>query len=324
MSEPGARKYFGMPRPFDPEEGVVVREPLGEGKGWWAGAPTAIYDDETSKFYLYYRLRKPRELGRGVECRIAHSEDGLHFEDIWAATKEQINTPSVEKSCLVKKPDGGFRLYLSLVGPDNKWRIEMTEAARPAEFDPSQRVVTLTPGDIQAEGVKDPVVVNIGGLWHMLVSYAPSPQQTTNELHQQMHATGDVYNTGITKSHTGLAISNDGLRWSWEGDILSPPAEGWDAYCTRIGAVLYVPPVFVGFYDGSASVVENYEEQAGLAISFDLRHWQRITTSGPFVASPYGCIRYIEALELEGNIFYYYEYTRADGSHELRGNRVAC
>jgi len=153
-------KRFGTPPLFDPAAGVTVREPLGQGAGWWAGVPSAMYDDESSKFYLYYRLRKPRELGRAVERRIAQSDDGRHFADIWQATKEQIDTASVETSCL--------------------------------------------------------------------------------------------------------------------------------------------------------------------AISFDLRCWQRITTSGPFVTSPYGCIRYVEAVQLEREIFYYHEYTRPDGSHQLRANQVLC
>lgn len=317
-------KRFGLPVLFDPAEGVTVREPLGEGPGWWAGAPSAIYDDETSKFYLYYRYRKPREFGRGVECRIAESDDGLQFEDITRITQQQLDSPSVEKACLVKTPEDHFRLYISFVGTDSKWRIEMMEAPRPSGFDAAQRVEILTAEDIRAEGVKDPVVLNIGGLWHMIVSYAPSPEQQDADQQRQMHASGDVYNTGVTKSHTGLATSEDAVQWQWQGDILSPPDEGWDAYCTRLNSVLHLPPVFVGFYDGSASVEENYEEQTGLAMSFDMRKWQRITLSGPVVASPYGCIRYVEALQLERDVFYYYEYTRPDGSHELRANRVPC
>ena len=129
-------KHFGKPALFDPAEGVTVREPLGEGRGWWAGAASALYDDEESTFYLYYRYRKPRELGRGVECRIAESEDGLRFEDITRITQQQLDSPSMENACLVKTAEGRFRLYISFVGTDNKWRIEMLEARRPAGLDP--------------------------------------------------------------------------------------------------------------------------------------------------------------------------------------------
>jgi len=319
---PGAR-FLAAPPLFDPAEGQTVREPLGSGPGWWAGAPSALYDGETKTFYLYYRLRKPRELGRGVNCRVAASQDGFSFEDIWQADKEALDSPSVEKSCITKTPEGAFRLYISFVdGETNQWRIDVMEADSPPDFDASGRTKVFAPEELGIEGIKDPVVYNIGGLHHMIVSYAPSPGAPSSEEEGTMHATGDVYNTGIVKSHTGLATSEDGLSWSWEGDILSPPDEGWDRYCTRIGSVLYQPPVFIGFYDGSASVEENYEEKAGLALSYDFRDWRRITTSGPWVMSPYGCIRYIEVVPVPDAFYYYYEYTREDGSHELRASRV--
>jgi len=40
------------------------------------------------------------------------------------------------------------------------------------------------------------------------------------------------------------------------------------------------------------------------------------------VQSPHGCIRYIEAVPVDGAIYYYYEWTREDGSHELRVTRT--
>lgn len=324
---PGARagaKYLGCPPRFDPAEGVTVREPLQPGRGWWAGAPTAYYDHATGTFYLYYRLRKPRELGRGVICRVAAGSDGLHFEDVWQASKEQLNSPSVEKSCIFRLPDDTWQLYISYVDPaSNMWRIDVMEAAAPDGFDPADARPVFVPEELGLAGIKDPNVYCVGGLYHMLVSYAPNPPAVTDELRRTMHGTADVYNTGTVKSHSGLATSEDGRHWAFAGDILSPPDTGWDAYCTRLGSLLSLPPWFVGFYDGSASVAENYEEQAGLAISLDLRHWRRITTAGPWVASPHGCIRYIEALAVGDVVYYYYEYTRADGSHELRANRVA-
>jgi hypothetical protein len=199
----------------------------------------------------------------------------------------------------------------------------MMEAARPDGFDPARRVKVFTAKDISAEGVKDPVVLVIGGLYNMILSYAPAPRRVPPKSRRAMHATADVYNTGITKSHTGLAVSSDGVRFRWWGDILSPPETGWDAYASRIGSILYSPPVFLGFYDGSASVNENYEEKTGLVQSLDLVHWERITESGPALTSPHGShsLRYIDALAVGEEIFYYYEYARPDGSHELRVNR---
>ena len=75
-------KHFAALLTFDPAQGETVVEPEGEGPGNWVGAPSAIYDAETSRFYLYYRVRKPRPV-RGGECYIAESDDGLTFRAIW-------------------------------------------------------------------------------------------------------------------------------------------------------------------------------------------------------------------------------------------------
>jgi predicted GH43/DUF377 family glycosyl hydrolase len=240
---------------------------------------------------------------------------------VWAATKDEIGTSSMEKSCIVKAGADLWRLYLSYVDGDGRWRIDTLEAARPEDFDVRRRAACLTADDCAAEGVKDPAVYLIGGRWHMLVSFAPTPVAASDEDRARMHATGDIYNVGVTKSHTGLATSDDGLRWTWEGDVLTPPEEGWDSYCTRIGAVTRCGGLCVGHYDGSASVSENYEERAGLAVSRDLRTWTRVTIEGPWVKAGVGgegSVRYVEAIEVAGATYYYYEYTRADGGHELR------
>ncbi|MFO7945783.1 MAG: hypothetical protein R6V19_03075 [Armatimonadota bacterium] len=317
-----AARYLGNVPLFDPAQGTTVREPLDEGPGWWAGGCSAMYDPLTEKFYLYYRLRKPRELGRGVDCRVAVSSDGVEFEDVWQATKEDIDTQSMEKACLMRAGEDLWRLYMSFVDDDGRWCIEMTQASSVDAFDPRDRTPILNADECGAEGVKDPVIYNIGGLLHMIVSYAPNPEVA--ESSDDMHGTGDVFNTGILKSHSGLATSGDGVNWSWQGDILSPPDSGWDQYCTRLNSVVYRDPVYVGFYDGSASVDENYEEKAGLCVSHDLRHWERITLDGPFVESPHATktIRYIEVVALEDALHYFYEWTRPDGSHELRTNVV--
>ncbi|UCH33199.1 MAG: hypothetical protein JSV65_11505, partial [Armatimonadota bacterium] len=234
---------------FDPRHGRTVIEPLEPGTGWWAGACSALWDDERQCFYLYYRLRRPRELGRGTDCRIARSADGVQFEDVWAATKGDLHAESVEKAGLVKTPDGRFRLYISYVTPEEgKWRISMMEASRPEDLSPAAARPILGPEDIGAEGVKDPVILAVGTGWYMIASYAPTPQAADDHA-AEMHATADIYATGITKSHTGLAVSMDGVKFHWLGDVLSP-GDGWDAYAARVSAVVHRPPLFVAFYDG--------------------------------------------------------------------------
>ena len=279
-----------------------------------------MFDPATRKYYIYYRLRKPRELGRGVDCRVAISDDGVSFRDIWQATKEEIDTQSMEKACLFKVSERLWRLYMSFVDADGRWCIEMVEAERPDRFDVSKRIPILNADDCGAEGVKDPHIYCMAGLLHMIVSYAPKPETLGENIGEKMHGTGDVYNTGIVKSHSGLAVSGNGVDWEWIGDILTPPDTGWDQYCTRINSVIGLGNVFVGFYDGSRDETENFEERCGVCVSEDLRTWQRLTAGRPWVDWPHatGSMRYVNALRVGEQLYYHYEAARPDGGHELR------
>jgi len=322
---PGQR-WLGVPPLFDPAAGQTILEPTGTGPGYWVGAPSVLRDAESSRFYLYYRVRVPRELGRGIECRIAQSADGIRFQTIWSVRKTEFPTESMERACLVKALDGsGWFLYLSYVDPqDGRWRIDVAHARHPGEFRLAERRTVLTAGDVGVEGVKDPYVLALGRLYYMFISYATSPGPPYSP--QELHATADIFATGKTTSNTGLAVSGDGWAWRWLGDVFSPRAgeDAWDAYAARIGAIVYLPPVFTAFYDGSASVAENYEERTGLAVSLDLRHFQRVSWDGPALVSPHasGSLRYLDVVQLPDELRYYYEYARPDGSHELRLSRV--
>jgi hypothetical protein len=317
-------KHLGLAPLFDPQDGVTIKEPLKRERGYWAGAPSVIYDNLERKYFLYYRVRQPRPI-RGGEVRIAVSNDGMHFEDIWSCRREQLESDSIERGAIMRTGEGAYRLYISYVDPaDQRWRIDMMEAQSPDSFRPERRQKILTAEAIGAEGVKDPWLMVVGGMYYMIVSYAPRPELDGDSSLDQMHCTGDIFNTGITKSSTGLALSADGIHFKWQGDIFAPQASGWDSYASRIGALLYVPPVFTAFYDGSADVSANYEEQVGLAVSTDLKSFFRLTNDGPCLVSPHGSgsLRYIDVVRHDDEVRYYYEYARSDGSHELRLNKV--
>lgn len=323
-----SKKWFNQIGFFSPEEGQTILEPIGHGKGYWVGAPSIFYDDEKEKFYLYYRLRQPREKGldRGFECRIAESQDGVEFHDIWQAQKTAFNSSSIERASLFKTPGGKYLLYPSYVDPeDNCWRIDVIESDTIEGFNISKRKKVFTAADIGAEGIKDPYVFLLGEKYYMIASYAPTPSKVTEELKKEMHQTADVYNTGKTKSHSGLAVSNDGINFMWQGDILSP-GKGWDSYASRISCLVCRPPIYIAFYDGSSSVKENYEEKTGLAVSIDLRYYKRLTEEEPCLISPYSSssLRYMDVVCIGNEMFYYYEYARSDGSHELRMNKYEC
>jgi hypothetical protein len=308
-------------RPFDPEAGTVVIQPPGKGQGWWVGAPSVYWHG--TAWYLAFRTRRPQP-ERGGLFQIAHSADGERFEVIASIRKEDLGTSSIERGALLQTDDGTWRLYLSYVDPkDGRWRIDLMEAAGPEAFDPRARTPILTAADIAAEGVKDPWVCRVGNTWHMIASYAPTPPGDIPA--DAMHGTRDIYNTGTSKSLSGLATSDDGRSWTWHGAVLEPSDDGWDRYAARINTVYRHDGFFAGLYDGSGDVSENYEERCGLALTTDLRTWTRLSTDGP-AAGPNGgpgSVRYAEAVQGPGWTRFYYEYTRADGSHELRTVQIS-
>jgi hypothetical protein len=224
--------------------------------------------------------------------------------------------------------DRRWRLYVSYVdGADGRWRIDLLEAEAPDRFEPARRIPILTAADIGAEGVKDPWICQVGGEWLMLASFAPTPADLAGDAagHARLHGTRDVYNTGLSKSLSGLATSDDGRTWRWAGAIFEPQEAGWDAYAARLNTAVWVPPLWIGYYDGSASVAENYEERCGLATSPDLRRWRRRSTASPAIGAARpgpGGVRYVEAVQGPGWVRFYYEWTRADGAHELRSSVV--
>jgi hypothetical protein len=231
------------------------------------------------------------------------------------------DTPSIERAALVSLPGGGWRLYVSYVDPaDSRWRIDLIEASDPADFDPERRSKALAPEDVGGEAVKDPVVARIGGIWHMWASYLPRPNRPVADLHHS----ADAYTKGVTLSLTGYATSIDGLKWEWHGTALAGRESRWDAYCARITSVLLDGPVPIAFYDGNASVEENYEERTGLAFGTGLGSFAG-AGNAPISTSPYasGSLRYVSVVPIAEGYRLYYEAARPDGAHELR-TELAC
>jgi len=257
-------------------------------------------------------MRRPQP-GRGYELRIAASHDGQRFETIWSAGKERFDAESIERCALTRVGDR-WRLYASFVRrSDRRWCIGLVEARAVDAFDASATTVVLDPLDIGLAAVKDPWLRRDRGRWIMFVSCGTLPASEGAGL----HATGDALSTGRTLSVSGVATSVDGRLWTWEGPTLWPSASGWDAFTARLSTAVRDGDGWLGLYDGSASVVDNYEERCGLARSTDLRRWDSVSIDGPAIGTAVGPggVRYVDINDA-GDVFY--EYTRPDGSHELR------
>ena len=324
MAQRQGKKWFGVAPPFDPADGVTVVESPGTGVGYWVGGLSVLYEAESGQFYLFYRVRKPIGQGRGWQCRIARSSDGTRFSTVWSATRGQFNSESIEGGALVMSLDSRLRLYVSYVDlADRRWKIALLEADSPEELDPVSKRVVLTGEDTDSEGVKDPYVAIVGGRYYMFTHYAPRHLIPDDATEEELHGTGNVFATEKGRGSSGLATSNDGISFTWLGEIIAP-GEHWDHKLTRVDTMVYVPPVFTVYYSGRSTVQETYEDRTGIAVSFDMAHFHKLTNKAPALSSPYGtgALRYMDAIHVGNEIFYYYECAREDGSHEIRLNKV--
>ena len=123
------------------------------------------------------------------------------------------------------------------------------------------------------------------------------------------HASADIYNTGKTHHPTGLA-TRDASGFRWRGNVFEIGApNSWDGYQARLGAVIPTADGFVGFYDGSATHAQNYEERLGVATSSDGRSWRRVSSRGPWMTGPgpTGSIRYVDVAVRDGAWWVYHE-----------------
>ncbi|TDD74274.1 hypothetical protein [Actinomadura rubrisoli] len=286
-----------LPRP---ERSTVVVGPPGDGEGYWAGAPSAVESD--GRIYLAYRLRRPIGEGRGYAIVVACSDDGRRFETLVTIGKDEMDAESLERPALVRTREGRWRLYLSCATAGTKhWRVEVLEAGDPAGFSARDRRVVL-PGDART-GVKDPVIVERDGLWHLWASCHPldEPDQADQMV-------------------TEYATSADGLEWTWRGPALGRRAGAWDSRGVRVSAVRFTSGTVVAAYDGRASALENCEERTGIATGGDPGALAAVG-SAPWAESPHrgGGLRYLDILRTsDGRHRLFYELTRPDGAHELR------
>lgn len=286
-------------------ESQVVVAPERPGPGSWAGAPSALLHD--GLIYLAYRLRRPIGQGRGFANVVARSRDGVRFETVATFGKDAFGAESLERPALAVTADGTWRAYISAATRGTKhWRVHLVEAATPEGL-ATATPRTILPGSAEL-AVKDPVVVQHEGRWHLWASCHPLDEPEATD-----------------RMTSEYASSDDGVAWTWHGTALRGRAGNWDARGTRVSAVRLDRAEPIAYYDGRATAEENWEERTGVAHIAELGSFEAIGDA-PIAMSPYGLggLRYVSALQLpDGDTRLYYEVTRPDGAHELRTTLVA-
>jgi hypothetical protein len=266
---------------------VAVPAP-GTGPGCWAGAPSAVLDDDGA-VVLAYRVRDAGRRGGAVV--IARATDGERFSIAVTVDKDRFGAASLERPALARTPDGGWRLYVSCATPHSKhWRIAALDAPGLPALGQAP-ATTVFAGD-ERTGVKDPVIRRCDARWEAWICCHPLGEPGHED-----------------RMTTAYATSADGLAWEWHGTVLAPRPGCWDARGARVTAVLADGRAF---YDGRATRAENFSERTGVAEP--LGGALRAMGHGP-VAD----VRYVDAMALPGGGHrLYYEAPLPDGSHELR------
>jgi hypothetical protein len=286
--------------PLPSPDGEVVVPAPGRGPGHWAGAASAVLGDDGS-VWLAYRLRRPLDDGRGVGVVVARSVDGVRFESVAEVGRETFGAASLERPALVRRPGGGWRLYLSCATPSSKhWWVEALDADTPAALPDGRRIV-IHPGSTGL-AVKDPVVLVDDDGWWMWLCCHPLDLPGHED-----------------RMTTRLLRSGDGLGWDDLGEVLRGTPGTWDARGARVTAVLSRHPLVV-LYDGRATADENWFERTGIARSRDGGSVLVADPGGPAASSPHGdgALRYATVVPTpEGGLRWFAEVAHDDGSHDL-------
>jgi hypothetical protein len=289
----------------DPADAPVVVPSPGEGKGYWAGGPSATLADDGT-FWLAYRLRRPLGVGRGYANVIARSDDGVTFETVTVLEREAFDCDSLERPALVALPDGSWRIYVSCATPGtDHWRVDAIDAADPSSF-AAGSARTVLAGDPDSVAVKDPVVKWIDGAWHLWLCCHPLDLPEATD-----------------RMTTRYGTSDDGLSWELHGTALAGVPGAWDQRGARVADVLHDGDRWLAYYDGRASKEENAEERTGIATGDRPDH---LVSDGRVIGTwpdGSGSLRYVSCVALpEGGLRLYYETNRLDGSHDLRTEYV--
>ena len=267
-----------FPLPGSADAVVAVAAP-GAGPGFWAGAPSAAFDDDGG-ILLAYRVRNGHD--GNDETVVARSDDGERFETVVTLDESHFGAMAVERPALVQI-DGGWRLYVCCATPESKhWWIGAVEARELGALGAGE-TRRVFDGD-ENTGVKDPVIRRREDGWHAWICC------------HLLDVPGEE-----DRMNSAYATSADGLDWEWHGTMLEGRPGTWDARGARVTAVLGDGRMA---YDGRATAEENWFEKTGLTEDRD---------------EPVADVRYLEVLPLPGGGHrIYYEARLADESHELR------
>lgn len=295
-----------------------LRTPETDGPGWWVGAPSITHHPRYG-FLLAYRLRAG-DGRRGFAVRVAQSDDGVSFRDVWQTVQQEWTTPSFERPCIRPARDGiGLDLWLSYVDPDtDRWRVDRLSAPDPDGFARSRAVRELSAEMAGLGSVKDPFLWRHGNDRYCYVSCTPAFTET-DAVRTEIERSHDPFTVNDLLSMTGLFHSHADGPWQWRGMVLEPRPGTLDGHTARLTGILPLHPHPWVFYDANHDRGANYDEYSELAILKAPDRIERPLAQEPFLRqlAP-GLVRYVDAVTVGSRLYCYYEHQNPSGSHDLR------
>lgn len=296
----------------------TLRTPEQDGPGWWVGAPSITHHPRYG-FLLAYRLRAA-DGRRGFAIRVAQSDDGLDFHDVWQTEQHEWSTPSFERPCIRPDPDGvGLDLWLSYVDPEtDRWRVDRIRAAHPEGFARGRAVRELSADMGGLGSVKDPFVWRRRDDRYCYVSCTPAFPET-DAVRAEIARSHDPFTVNALLSMTGLFHAHAGGPWQWRGMVLRPRPGTLDGHTARLTGILPLHPNPWVFYDANHDRGANYDEYSEVAILKAPNRIERPLTREPFLRqlTP-GLVRYVDAVIVGSRLFCFYEHKTSSGAHELK------
>ncbi len=297
---------------------TTLRTPEQDAPGWWVGAPSITYHSRFG-FLLAYRLRAG-DGRRGFAIRLAQSDDGLRFQDVWQTNQQEWSTPSFERPCIRPAVDGdGLDLWISSVDPEtDRWRVDRLTAPDPQAFGSARPIRELTAEMTGLGSVKDPFVWRQDNHRYCYVSCTPAFPETPAVLQAITHS-HDPFTVNTLLSMTGLFHSHAGGPWQWRGMVLQPRPGTFDGHTARLTSILRMRPYPWVFYDANHDQGANYDEYAELAVLKAPDRIERPLTREPFLRQlSSDLIRYVDAVTVGSRLHCYYEHKNPSGSHDLK------
>ena len=105
-----------LPLPGTGGHAVAAAAP-GPGAQNWAGAPSAVLDEDGS-IVVGYRVRHAGELRD--EVVIARSEDGEQLETVAVLTRDQFGAEMLERPALARTETGTWRAWVGVATPGHE------------------------------------------------------------------------------------------------------------------------------------------------------------------------------------------------------------